>query len=124
MFDAMNKRFPVFSPIGYSDERILKAYKDHIEYVKKTCPSDRLLVFEAKDGWEPLCKFLGKEIPKESYPNVNDTNQFKKLIFYRSLYGYSFFTGLIALIGGLSLYLLRKYKGFSVLNFISSSFSK
>lgn len=27
---------------------------------------------ELSEGWEPLCKFLGKPIPKEPFPRVND----------------------------------------------------
>lgn len=34
-------------------------------------PADRLLVFQAKDGWVPLCKFLGVPVPSEPYPRVN-----------------------------------------------------
>ena len=31
--------------------------------VKARVPADRLLVFRAADGWEPLCRFLGKPVP-------------------------------------------------------------
>ena len=34
-------------------------------------PEDRLLEWRVGDGWEPLCKFLGKEIPDEPFPHVN-----------------------------------------------------
>lgn len=34
-------------------------------------PKDKLLVFQAKDGWEPLCEFLGVPVPPEPYPRVN-----------------------------------------------------
>jgi hypothetical protein len=32
---------------------------------------ERLLEWSVEDGWEPLCKFLGKEIPDQPFPNVN-----------------------------------------------------
>jgi len=38
-------------------------------------PAERLLVFEAKDGWEPLCEFLGVPVPPEAYPRVNSREQ-------------------------------------------------
>ena len=41
--------------------------------MKKVVPSNRLLVFEAKQGWEPLCKFLELPIPEGQFPHVNDT---------------------------------------------------
>jgi len=34
-------------------------------------PKDQLLVFKVSDGWEPLCKFLGKPIPSEEFPHKN-----------------------------------------------------
>ena len=36
-----------------------------------TFPSDRLLVYEVKQGWEPLCNFLGLPVPDKPYPHVN-----------------------------------------------------
>ena len=40
--------------------------------VKANVPPDRLLVFCAADGWEPLCRFLGKPVPATPYPRTND----------------------------------------------------
>ena len=35
-------------------------YNQWVEEVKAHVPKDRLLVFSVKEGWEPLCKFLGE----------------------------------------------------------------
>ena len=43
-----------------------------------TVPSDRLLVWNPKDGWEPLCEFLELDVPSEPLPNVNDTENFQR----------------------------------------------
>ena len=51
-------------------------YNAHVERVKATLPKSRLLVFEAKQGWEPLCGFLGVDVPDEPYPRVNTTEDF------------------------------------------------
>jgi hypothetical protein len=32
---------------------------------------DRLLEWYIEDGWEPLCKFLGKPVPKVEFPHAN-----------------------------------------------------
>ena len=61
----------------YSKENIIRAYEEHIETVIRECPEDKLLVFKATDGWEPLCKFLGKPVPDVPYPNVNDSEEFQ-----------------------------------------------
>ena len=34
-------------------------------------PKDKLLVFDVKDGWKPLCTFLKKEIPSVPFPHKN-----------------------------------------------------
>jgi len=58
----------------------IKVFNDHIKTVKSVIPEDRLLIHEAKDGWEPLCEFLGKPIPDQPYPRVNEAKAFKKQI--------------------------------------------
>eukprot|EP01098_Paradermamoeba_levis_P005532 TRINITY_DN2329_c0_g1_i1.p1 TRINITY_DN2329_c0_g1~~TRINITY_DN2329_c0_g1_i1.p1 ORF type:complete len:182 (-),score=49.85 TRINITY_DN2329_c0_g1_i1:152-697(-) len=58
----------------------VEKFNKHVEEVKRVVPKDKLLVFEVKEGWEPLCKFLGKEIPKKPFPRVNDTAEFQKRI--------------------------------------------
>ena len=40
-----------------------------IDYV----PNDRLLVYEVKDGWEPICKLLDVPIPDVDFPYLNKT---------------------------------------------------
>lgn len=53
------------------DEWLAKQYTRHNEHVKKNVKPDNLLIFNVKEGWGPLCKFLGKEIPTDQpFPNV------------------------------------------------------
>ena len=48
-------------------------YNRHIAWLKEVVPEDRLVFFDVKDGWEPLCKALGKEIPDGiPFPRIND----------------------------------------------------
>jgi len=46
-------------------------YRQHCSYVKNKCPKDQLLMYDFKQGWDPLCKFLGKQIPSEPFPHEN-----------------------------------------------------
>lgn len=62
-----------------SKERIA-AMQKHNEEVKATVPSDRLLVWTASDGWEPLCEFLELPVPSEPFPNVNDKKDFAERV--------------------------------------------
>jgi len=52
-------------------------FKRHTDEVIRTIPPQRLLVFEAKQGWEPLCKFLGVPEPATPYPSENSREEFK-----------------------------------------------
>lgn len=38
-------------------------------------PPERLLVFSPKDGWEPLCAFLGVAVPEGPFPRVNSRDE-------------------------------------------------
>lgn len=42
----------------------------HNELCKEVIPSNQLLVYEVKDGWAPLCAFLGKEVPLDEKGEV------------------------------------------------------
>jgi hypothetical protein len=48
----------------------------HDEEVERTIPAKRLLVHEVSQGWEPLCRFLGADVPDEPFPRVNTTEEF------------------------------------------------
>jgi hypothetical protein len=47
------------------------------EEVKRTIPAERLLVWDVRDGWGPLCEFLEVDVPAEPLPRINDTDAFK-----------------------------------------------
>ncbi len=46
----------------------VKFFNDWVEDVKRVVPKDRLLVFEVKQGWKPLCEFLDLPIPEGDFP--------------------------------------------------------
>ncbi|MCE9522575.1 MAG: sulfotransferase family protein [Alphaproteobacteria bacterium] len=51
-------------------------FRRHNEEVKRTIPPERLLVYEAGQGWVPLCKFLGVPVPDAPYPSENSKAEF------------------------------------------------
>lgn len=69
-FDILDKFIP-----GYEtrDKDILiQTFNEHNAAVKRLVPQDRLLIFQVGDGWEPLCAFLGCEIPQDiPFPHLN-----------------------------------------------------
>lgn len=51
-------------------------FKRHTAAVEAAVPKDRLLVFEASQGWAPLCAFLDVPVPDAPYPSVNSREDF------------------------------------------------
>ena len=37
-----------------------------------TIPAEKLLVYNVKEGWEPLTRLLGVKVPEEPFPQIND----------------------------------------------------
>jgi sulfotransferase family protein len=63
-------------PDGLNRDGLIKAFVAHNEAVKSAIPPDQLLVFQVKDGWEPLCEFLGQPVPTGPFPHTNDLAEF------------------------------------------------
>ncbi|MAN46877.1 MAG: hypothetical protein GYB49_17255 [Alphaproteobacteria bacterium] len=57
-------------------EDVIAAFVAHEAAVKSEIPAGRLLVHEAKDGWGPLCEFLGVAVPDTPYPRTNSKEEF------------------------------------------------
>ena len=68
-------------PFGMKLEResMIRHFERYGERVCDAIPRDRLLEFEAKDGWEPLCSFLGVPVPAMPYPRVNEREAMQSL---------------------------------------------
>jgi len=58
-------------------EEAIEVFNSHVAELKAHVPSDRLLVFDVRDGWAPLCEFLNRPVPDIPFPNVNDTAMMK-----------------------------------------------
>ena len=56
----------------------IQIYRENAERVKRVVAPDRLLICEAKDGWEPLCAFLNVPVPETPYPHVNEAAEMKR----------------------------------------------
>ena len=50
---------------------IAASYREHNDALVRAVPADRLLVFDVRSGWGPLCRFLNVPVPGQSFPAVN-----------------------------------------------------
>ena len=70
----------------HAEERLLRhadqlaelaqAFERDVAAVQAALPPERLLVFEVKDGWQPLCTFLDQPVPDVPFPRTNNTAEF------------------------------------------------
>lgn len=58
-------------------EHAKRVFEAHNQAVIDAIPGSRLLVYRPGDGWEPLCRFLGVDVPDEDFPHVNDTAEYR-----------------------------------------------
>jgi len=64
---------------GIIDDRAhaIRVFREHNAEVQRTIAPDRLLTFQASDGWQPLCDFLGVAVPDTPFPHANSTEAFR-----------------------------------------------
>jgi hypothetical protein len=59
-------------------EHALRVFAQHTGDVLEAVSPERLLIFDVKEGWEPLCAFLDVPAPEgEPFPHVNDAESFR-----------------------------------------------
>ena len=61
-FGSMNPKSTVIA---------MKRYREHNERVQAVIPKEKLLIYNVKKGWKPLCRFLGCNVPDQEFPSVN-----------------------------------------------------
>ena len=54
----------------------IAVFNYHLEQVQQKVPAERLLIYQVKEGWEPLCRFLGQPIPDQPFPHLNERANF------------------------------------------------
>lgn len=60
-------------------DEAIRIFEEHNREVIATVPLERLLIFDVKEGWEPLCAFLEVPVPAgELFPHLNDATDFSR----------------------------------------------
>jgi hypothetical protein len=69
-------------------DNCINVFNRHNQEVQEHVPADRLLVFRVQEGWEPLCKFLGCEVPEGiPFPHLNEGKETLEALVRERLYG-------------------------------------
>jgi len=62
-----------------------RRYVENSEVARRLVPDERLLIWNVKEGWAPLCAFLKDEMagpcPETPFPRTNDTFEFNAKIW-------------------------------------------
>ena len=70
MVHAMFRRYPGVGDVPDRDTMIA-ALTENTARALREVPRERLLVWQARDGWEPICRALGVPVPDEAFPRTN-----------------------------------------------------
>ncbi len=90
-------------------EHAIELFQRHNAEVRRHVPADRLLVYEVKQGWQPLCAFLGVEAPRDKpFPHLNDTAEFKRMIRIIAIVAHAVPLAVVSLILGAFMALRRR----------------
>ena len=74
---------PTFDGRLDDHDHAIAVYERHNAEVRRSIAPERLLVYDAAEGWEPLCRFLGVPIPGEPFPHANSTEEFRARVAAR-----------------------------------------
>jgi len=62
-------------------EHAIRIFQAHNAAVQAHVPAERLLVYDVREGWEPLCRFLGVRVPPgKPFPRLNDTATMQRMM--------------------------------------------
>jgi hypothetical protein len=85
----------------------IEVFERHNAEIRQRVPGVRLLVYDVKAGWGPLCEFLGVEVPDEPFPRTNDTAEMRRRL--RAVKAISIAAPVtLTLLAGAALALLRR----------------
>lgn len=82
--DWLNMVVKVIEKSGFSMDLdyngLAERFEAHNKAVQDLIPPEQLLVYQVKEGWEPLCKFLNLEVPTKEFPRTNNREEFWDLV--------------------------------------------
>jgi len=67
--------------LGVDDIFSAECYERHNEWVRAVAAARgrEVLEWQPEDGWEPLCRFLGRKVPDVPFPKLNESAEIQEL---------------------------------------------
>ena len=83
-----------------------EVYENHYSEIRRITPPGRLLEYKLGSGWQPLCSFLGRDVPDVPFPRVNESAMLERQLkivgmkaIKRSLANVGFVAGALVALG-------------------------
>lgn len=73
MWDRMENRMQ-------DRDHMVEFFNRHSTELIDSIATERLLVYEVRDGWGPLCEFLDVPVPNVEFPRINSRDETKQLM--------------------------------------------
>jgi hypothetical protein len=89
-------------------DHAIGVFDRHNEEVQRRVPQEQLLVYEVKEGWGPLCEFLGVEEPDKPFPHLNDAAEMRRRVLSMRAFALAVPAALALVVGIAALALLRR----------------
>merc|ERR1711892_1114478 len=61
-----------WSAVYAGEEAAVQFFNSWNDLMIRTIPAEKLLIYNVKQGWEPLAYLLGVDVPDEPFPRIND----------------------------------------------------
>lgn len=72
----MSNLFEIRYGTGIKDETsAMQVWERHHAWLEEIVPKNRLFYVDVKEGWEPICKALGREVPDVPFPRLNEIGE-------------------------------------------------
>jgi hypothetical protein len=65
------------------EAHLTEVFHRHNGEVRREVPDGRLLVYDVRQGWAPLCEFLGVDIPDTPFPWLNNAAEYVEKVTER-----------------------------------------
>ena len=65
-----------------TDKEKMKRFNEWNQSIIDNVPKDRLLIYKASEGWEPICKFLNVDVPDIPFPYKNKTKNMGRMSIF------------------------------------------
>ena len=76
MIEILVPRMFVKNKPSFSLQALSAAHSDWKKHCESKVSNEKLLIFNVKEGWKPLCDFLEVKKPDSEFPRVNDKKSY------------------------------------------------